>query len=330
MMKPNATGITIQSVFSAWPRDEVCEIRLEAGTFADDATGSVRSVFAGGCFPSRRISSGGADSVSGKLNARMKHASGRSSSAVGRAIRYVRADALALVDLSPMVLSLEVLQAVDSYAPDVIYSCGGSVSVMKLVCRLSERYEAPVILHFMDDWPHHIPAPLGPLRRLWRRRLRTWLDRCYSNSYACLAISSPMAAAFEQERGIPHLALMNSVNPDLFDCGHRARGRSVVFVYAGGLHLGRWEALKSLEGAIARAATRNDLVCQLRVYTTSDSEQHASSFSSQTTEFLPPIPARHVKGAYEGADVLVHVESLDPSWLGFIRYSISTKIPEYL
>jgi glycosyltransferase involved in cell wall biosynthesis len=139
-----------------------------------------------------------------------------------------------------------------------------------------------------------------------------------------------MAAAFEQERGIPHLALMNSVNPELFDCQHKARGRSVVFVYAGGLHLGRWEALKSLEGAIARAAARNDVICQLRVYTTSDSEQHASSFSPETTEFLPPIPARDIQDAYEGADVLVHVESLDTSWLGFIRYSISTKIPEYL
>ena len=99
------------------------------------------------------------------------------------------------------------------------------------------------------------------------------------------------------------------------------------FVYAGGLHLDRWKALKE----IAEAIKKTDGKGILDIFTSKDSiELYHSNFKMLPVAFHEAVPHEHINEVYQKADVLVHTEVQSEKMKGFFKYSISTKIPEYL
>ena len=61
-----------------------------------------------------------------------------------------------LIDVSPVCGTIHWEKYLKGFNPDVIYTCGASVSVMKIALKLSRKYNIPIVLHFMDDWAHYL------------------------------------------------------------------------------------------------------------------------------------------------------------------------------
>ena len=69
----------------------------------------------------------------------------------------------------------------------------------------------------------------------------------------------------------------------------------------------------------------------LHIYTNEkDAELYKNEFCDLPAEFFSAVSHENISEVYDGADVLIHVETESPMLLGFFKYSISTKIPEYL
>ena len=101
----------------------------------------------------------------------------------------------------------------------------------------------------------------------------------------------------------------------------------MLFTYAGGLHLDRYKPLLEVEKAIKEM----DGNARLRICTSNrDRNKYQSLFDSRYTEFINFVPHNEVFRIYQSSDVLIHIESFAPDRMEYTKYSLSTKIPEYM
>lgn len=327
--KDNATGITLRGLFRDWPDAALLELRFDANNYENN--GRHESICAIDSFPLQKVMRSKSRHKSIKKVDNTNHVikdSVPSSSAIKSRIRRILIN---MADLSWMRIPRQIYEKIETYSPDVIYTIGGSVSVMKMVNRISIVYDIPVVMHFMDDWPHHLQDENGLGQKIYKKQIQKWLKLIYKRTKICIAISDKMAEIYQKETGIRHISLMNSVNVESLICDKKEKSDSIVFSYAGGLHLDRWKALVQIQDTIKQLANQNNIKAEFRIYTKpSDRDKYRYQFDPNITTFFDFVKHDEIKCVYEKSDVLVHAEVINPLLIGYFRFSISTKIPEYL
>ena len=229
-----------------------------------------------------------------------------------------------------MVVPREMREWIASFAPDVVYSLLGSVRMMRLARLVGTVADAPVIPHFMDDWPSTLYSQ-GELAGAARRTALRELDAIVRRAPAALTISTAMADEYATRFGRSFEVFGNPV--DVLPAPPRltAAGSPLTLLYIGGLHLERWKTIRdigqSLDARDARARP-----WKVRVHAPAkDVARYGQAFSGicsvEIAETLAPID---VPSALASGDVLLHVESFDPVITRHTRLSLSTKLPQYL
>ena len=328
IFKNNATGITMRSLFQEWPENCIFELCLDDEKYNLNYCVNTKCVIS--LFPIQKLMR----NVAHKNNVAVQQPKTISNSRdpiKNRINKRIRRLFINVADLSPMFMSSELCREIDKFCPNAIYTLGGNVSVMKLAVYISDHYDIPIIIHFMDDWPHYLQDERGFGQQFYKRKMLKWLRRLYKRTQRCIAISDQMAKVYKNETGIDHIAFMNSVNTKQLECSKKVQDDKLVAVYAGGLHLDRWQALIEVQNVLKQKAAQKKRDVEFRIYTKpEDIEKYASEFDPKITSFQKYINHNEIKSIYEEADILVHAEVANPLLVGYFRFSISTKIPEYL
>lgn len=321
MYKKNATGITLQSIWSGWDADCLFEVYSDP-VVMDQCNQRIKSY----CIPPSHIIQFSRGKVAQSINSNIKAASTQQSSN-NKIKSYLRQFAVCTLDSISVKLDKSTIDAIRDFHPQVIYTLGASVSIMRLVNQLSMQLNIPVIMHFMDNWAEHIQWEDNPLLSLYKSSLKKKMLACIKRCKLVVTISSSMAEAYHEKFQKETLVLMNTVDLSKFK-GPASKPTGIThFVYAGGLHLDRWKALKE----IAEAIKETDGKGILDIFTSKDSiELYHSNFKMLPVAFHEAVPHEHINEVYQKADVLVHTEVQSEKMKGFFKYSISTKIPEYL
>jgi glycosyltransferase involved in cell wall biosynthesis len=239
--------------------------------------------------------------------------------------------ARAWADLLPYRLEPEFWHWIERFNPDVIYSTLASIRTLMLVSAISRHLGKPVVPHFMDDWPttlHNATLLSAIPRKVMLSRLRSLLKR----SSTVMTISDAMAEEYHRRYLLRCEAFMNCVTvPDTCPAPPAGRRKPLRLLYAGGLHLSRWRSLQDIGAAIA-SLQREGLACELLVYTPPRDIGEYSASLSQWPDIRMAGSATPEKVAeiLADADILVHVESFDDSIREYTRFSVSTKIPQYM
>jgi len=136
-----------------------------------------------------------------------------------------------------------------------------------------------------------------------------------------------MALVFEKKHNKPFSYAMNCIDSLHFvpiNVNERLR-----LLFSGGLHGGRADSLELMGQMIKEDKILNRLV-SLVVYTSKGNMLKYSYLESAGIEMKEYVPVEKMFENLSSADVLVHVESFDKNEIDFFRYSMSTKVPEYL
>ena len=328
----NATGITLQSIFSEIEAEKLMEIYWNENSNLNKKLKINSKVLKYRAFTFGRIFS---NNKSKKISTSIKSSTENGPQRNGglrTIIKYLRQFISLQVDLSAVKITKKDTQEIIRFKPEVIYTLGGGVASLKVSYFLSKKLNIPVVVHFMDNWRHHIQWENNPLLRGYKRKLDKYCNLCYSRSKRCIAISPKMAEVYTEETGIKHSYIMNSVKVADYICAPKENDGVINFVYAGGLHLGRNKALLDIANIIDELSKSKNKNAKLLIYT---SKENADLYSKEfvhfkNTSFLPSVAHEEIKTVYDNADVLVHIESDALVGNGFFKYSISTKIPEYL
>lgn len=320
--KENATGITMRSLWADWPGSHVLEIHVDGqnGHHAED--NAIQSIGLPIGFIEKYVKG----KAGAHINQSLKKQTDPASSKKGMR-EYFRQLCVYILESFPITVPPNIWDQIVSFSPDVIYTLGGSLSILSLAYQISCRLKVGIVLHFMDNWLEHNQWEDNPFLGWYFAGLKRNARRCIKRSNVGIAISPAMAQRYSALCGLPFEVLMNMADEKMECCTPAEETGCKRFVYAGGLHLERWRALKELAESI-------DSKCPggcLDIYTSDDNrERYAPYFAGLPVNFLPAVPRSQIFQIYQTASVLVHAEYPTPVLKGFFKYSISTKIPEYL
>lgn len=253
-------------------------------------------------------------------------------SGVFRAVKCLREWIALAPSRAAVAVSAEDMNALKAFSPDVIYTVGESISALDLSYRLSIALDIPIVIHFMDNWKHHIEWAENPLLKRYQKRLKQKCDLCYERSTACIAVSQGMADVYTEETGVAHNVVMNSIDTEAFHLPAKAASDEIHFVYAGGLHLGRHAALLMIGEHIDRICDETGAKASFSIYTSKENlDLHAGDFANlKHTVLHSAVPHDQIMKVYAQADILIHAESNENRNNDFFKYSVSTKMSEYL
>ena len=116
--------------------------------------------------------------------------------------------AKAIMDSLHKEMGEESLKKIDDFKPQVIYTLGENITMLKHAIMLSSRYRVPIVLHVMDDFEPNIYG-YTKLTYLWRKRYISLLNVAYLHSVKNFAISDKMAREYEKRHRKPFDFAMN-------------------------------------------------------------------------------------------------------------------------
>ena len=328
--KENGTGITLQSLFSSWRKDNLLEVVVNKSIVSINADQGKQTRVKSVCVNRGLIYNIATSHRGQKANLQLKN--GNTSTSKLRKIKSrIRELLVCLSDCSKVKINRKTWIAIKEFAPEIIYTLGGSVATLTLVYRLSKRFNIPVIIHFMDNWVECMQWEENPLLIFYRKKINRLLQKSMKHSTKGICISEEMAEAYFKKFKIPMEVLMNSVPKTMISSNNMSATYRKQFVYAGGLHLGRNEALLQVARAIQFCNEKNKTQGQLNIYTGVEGRKlFQKEFEGLPVCFYDSVDHKFIWEILKRADILLHVESQNLKVFPFIKYSISTKIPEYL
>lgn len=327
---PTNAGITLKTMFGDWPEDRLLQVCLRdhpsmptpenaiiAPASIAPAEGFVRWVMG------NRVPTGSTDG----LNNSVKR-TGRLS-----AKTRFRIVATAANDAGPVHLPRDVVARVAAFQPQAVHSLLGGVRAMRLALRFSERFDIPIVPHFMDDWPKNLFSQ-GQLLGYSRLAAQRDLRRVLARAPICLTIGSDMEREFERRYARPCPVVGNSVDVDQY-----RRLRSAVqpneggpcLRYVGGLHLGRDQVVRTVASALEQVrCDGRPWVLELFVPPADAPLADAMERNFAVVRHRGSRTPEEVPEELVRATALLFLESTKPEIAEFTRLSVSTKVPQYL
>ena len=218
----------------------------------------------------------------------------------------------------------ELLTWIKDFSPDVLFLVAGdTVFLNDLAIKISIKFDIPLYSYFVDDYYFRKQSCLlaGSIRRS--------IANVIKKSRRYYVISELMENDYAREFGRDGLILMKdiievpAVRQNVDDVIH--------VVYLGNVYWDRADTLLKLGEYLDKINSPN-VKCVLEIYT--NSEIHQEIFdrarSIQSIHFMQPVYGDKYIATLCNADVLLHVEGFSSSHITKAKYSISTKLNEYV
>ena len=331
----NATSITLKNMFSGWPVDKLAIIYTSLDKNISNSIYPVFHVSELKYLANKTNSSNVLLNNIRSSRGEVKGVQGTAgdSSLKSRIFNYIHTIASSYKAMFPYKYSNELEKFVSEFNPDVIYSILSSIAAMDITLRLSNKFKIPIVPHFMDDWPHTIYEN-DILLFLPRLKKKYFLKKVLKNTRTGIAISDKMAKEYNSEYHKEFYSLMNCVSlPDSNEGIEIAKNnKKIEFSYFGGLHLLRWQTLKTFFESLEINARYSMDNFEFRIYAPeSDRIRYENQFAQLSSVlFCDRVSQSALFSEMIKSDYLIHVEAFDEKMKKYTRLSISTKIPEYL
>lgn len=231
-----------------------------------------------------------------------------------------------VLDCIPHRVGPEEMRRIRAFAPDVIYALGGTITTLRVAYKLSVLLDCPVVLHIMDDWfsTKYLDCKLT---KYGNRLINQWAQKVLKRTVYNIGISEKMARHYEDVFKLPFSNAMNCIT-ELHETPQPDQ-KPLRFLFSGGIHGGRETSLYEM-GKLIKASEKLSENIKLVIYTSSVCLEKYRDLLSPVAEMHEYVPRSELYANLAGADVLVHVESFQQSEIDYFRYSLSTKIPEYM
>lgn len=327
----NATGITLRSMFEKYPTNRVMELCFWKKDLVYGEDHLCESIL----MPKlsrplwylfrEKLGNGALKKLDRRILSDEKEGNKKSANRK----ENIKLVLIGILDVGPIFYSKEILKTIDEFKPEVVYTMGSTISILRTTLYISERYNCRNVLHFMDNWRQTLYTN-SKLMKPFKRILDKYIERIENSNFVGLAISNKMAMEYSKLSRKKYFALMNCIPETPHEVPAIMQGQTTIFTYTGGLHLNRWKELVLVEKCLHELNNDNREV-RLYIYTSkTDREKYVDLFNNEISVFKDYLPHNKVKLAYQEADILIHIESFEPQIIEYTKYSLSTKIPEYM
>jgi glycosyltransferase involved in cell wall biosynthesis len=226
-------------------------------------------------------------------------------------------------------LSEDLCKWLDEYNPDVVYSQTSSRGGI-LFCLAVESYlKRPLIYHVMDDWPSTISMK-GILKNYWHRRIDRELRILLDSATILMSISDEMAAEYKTRYNKDFITFHNTIDIDFWKEYQRKNydlNESPTILYAGRTGDGIDTSLELFSTALQNINEELNLSVKFILQT-----QEKPLWLKNYKDIIhrPFVSYNELPNLFSESDFLLLPYDFTPAAIKYIRYSMPTKVPEYM
>jgi len=223
----------------------------------------------------------------------------------------------------------------DAFNPEVIFFVGGASGFSyKIANWVQDSCHIPLLIYFTDDY-YLNPRISGFIKFVqYYFNTKPAIEKMITRASGHFVIGELMARDYGLQFGKLFIPIMNSVDfeeDEILEKRVNRDNKIFKLAYIGGLHLNRWKGLLNLGEILNEICAAEEINCCLDIYSTDHlTDELQVQLNTSPLFFKGPLNQQQVKLTLKEYDALVHVESDNPDLRRATKYSVSTKIPEYL
>lgn len=319
------TGITMQNLWCDYPKKCILQLRINVHGAVFDESYKTISTPVEFCRLPNMLSLIRKREAKGQQASQVSIIRGVSQKGIKNIVRDC---AYGILDTWP-VRYKSINAVIDAFYPEVIYTCGASIRILKTTLYYSNRYDIPIILHLMDDWPETLYTA-SKASAIFRWIMLNKLKKVTSRSHQSFAISEALAEKYEKRLGVRMLPLMNPAER-IVERVNAHNCEEVRFVYAGSFGLNRWKSLLDIAQMLdTERKKKHENRFDLYIPTTALTKEMEELFGQYGAVLHAYVAHDELVRIYNESDVMVLAESFDVNVAQYTKFSLSTKVPEYM
>lgn len=219
----------------------------------------------------------------------------------------------------------------DEFKPNaILFVAGDSVFAYDICFYIKEKYDARLTTYVTDDYvmPRLNEGLLGKFRR---SAIRKQLGKILKITDVFYTISEQMQSDYQKEFMKKSQIAMN-MSDDLQDKSATLYSDKFIFIYTGSLYYGRDNILATLAQSIKNYNTSHEKKAFLEIYCGTEPEDTVLEKINidGNSQYMGALDKQGLRDRLNKSDILVFVESFEREQIEKTKYSLSTKIPEYL
>jgi glycosyltransferase involved in cell wall biosynthesis len=235
--------------------------------------------------------------------------------------------------LSSICLSENFKKWISEYKPNILYLQVSSREDIEFSLKLTDYLSIPTVIHMMDDWPSTI-SKSGLFVNYWSKKIDKELKVLLDRMDLFLSISSPMSSEYNKRYNKNFLAFHNPVELDTWTpyckTNFKLEADHVRILYSGRIGIGITESLIEIATVIDAI---NKSWGKIKLYIQSPSSDIEVRRRLQNFDCIvlnPVVEYSKLPYIFSQADLLVIANDFDKEGIDFLRYSMPTKVTEYM
>lgn len=218
---------------------------------------------------------------------------------------------------------------VDTRAEIIFLVPGYSKFIYDIAIKISQKYNLPIITYFCDNYYSEKIKSLNIFEIINKITLNKKIKNLMSITSDTIYISTSFKEKYENLFNKSGHVVFTPYNNKMLDS--KIIGKNKKIAYIGNLSLKRWETLVKLGVEVDKINDENKEKNTIEVYTACTDKAIIKKLKKiKCIRFNGFIESKSIPRIVENADYLLHIESFDRKICCKTRYSISTKIPNYL
>ena len=229
-------------------------------------------------------------------------------------------------------VSNELLQWIKAIKPDIIYFQPSTIQNIKFLNELHNITKIPYVIHVMDNFLE-INTHIKELKGKNKLLVHQIIEELIKKSNLCLGICDEMSAQYGKRFNRVFYSFQHAVDNKFWYKNYIVRRDPEPFVilYAGRISMGTINSLFLLAKSIDNCNSDHACNFEFQIQTTSLVPNLLRKFSRyKCVNIHNAVPYNSLPERYTDADLLVLPMDFDKKSLNYIKYSMPTKVPEYL
>ena len=235
--------------------------------------------------------------------------------------------------LSEIQLSENLQLWLSEYKPDILYLQVSSREDILFSLKLCDYLSIPSVIHMMDDWPSTISKD-GLFVSYWDTKIDKELRQLLDRMDLYLSISGAMTAEYKKRYNKQFLSFHNPIETEAWDkyckTDFKFQEDHVRILYSGRIGVGITESLIEIAHVLD---TINNTWGKVKLYIqspSSDIEVRKRLQKFDSIVLNPIVEYSQLPLIFCHADILVIANDFDRNGIDFLRYSMPTKVSEYM
>lgn len=227
--------------------------------------------------------------------------------------------------------SSKLLKWLDSINPDaILFVAGDSIFAYDICSFIQKRYSSRLTVYVTDDYVMSRKQE-SLIEKKRRKIIKGRMDYVLNRSKCFYTISKPMQTTYKELFNKDSYLAVNMAS-DLRDESIKKTEDEIILLYAGSFYYGRAQVLGKLALSIRNYNEKHESKAKLLMYCNREPSDEIKKVIcvSGASEYRGSLDSEQLKVNLNMADILVFVESFDPEQVEKVKFSLSTKIPEYM